>query len=329
MITKRVFLAEAAAASLLPAMSSFMASPAQAADYPDGPVKIIVAQSAGGSLDVILRLVAEHLSRTWGKQVVVMNVPTGGSGVVAARNTASAAPDGYTLFMASASIFTVLPEVQPNLPFDVGDFVPIGFTGEQSMAIVVSPTLGVSSLPELIALSKKQPGGLNCAVGGRGSLAHLTGELFRIRSGASLTFVYYPGTSQSLNDVISGRVPILINILPAMTGAISSNQVKLLSITSPARLSGFPDVPATAEVVPGFAVSGWTALVAPRGTPVAIVEKVNADLRAAQARPELKQRLEELGTHIRPMSPQQVAEFIHGERDLWRPVLKEIGIKPE
>jgi len=327
MITRRVFLSKSTAVALVPAASAIM--PAQAASYPSGPVKIIVAQAAGGSLDVILRVSAGELSKTWGQQVVVLNMPAGGTGAIAARAAASAAPDGHTLFMAGASLFTILPETQTNLPFDVGDFVPIAMTGEQPMAIVVSPSLGVSSLADLIALSKKQPGGLNCAVGTRNSFAHFTAELLRKRSGANLNFIYYPGTAQSLNDIIAGRVPILVNILPGMAGAVAGGQVKLLSVTSSKRLRSFPDIPTASEAVPGFTASGWTVLVAPRGTPTAIVERVHDDLSAAQAQPAFQERLDQLGTYARPMSPQEIAEFIRSERDFWRPLVQEAVARPQ
>jgi len=202
-------------------------------------------------------------------------------------------------------------------------------TGEQPMAIVVSPSLGVSSLADLIALSKKQPGGLNCAVGTRNSFAHFTAELLRKRSGANLNFIYYPGTAQSLNDVIAGRVPILVNILPGMAGAVASGQVKLLSVTSSKRLRSFPDIPTASEAVPGFTASGWTVLVAPRGTPAAIVERVHADLSAAQAQPAFQERLDQLGSYARPMSLREIAEFIRSERDFWRPLVQEAVARPQ
>jgi tripartite-type tricarboxylate transporter receptor subunit TctC len=327
MITRRSFLSDGAAAglSLIPAVSALM--PARAADYPAGPVKIIVAQAAGGSLDVILRVAAGELSKTWGQQVVVLNMPAGGTGVIAARAAANAVPDGHTLFMAGASLFTILPEIQTNLPFNVDDFVPIAMTGEQPMAIVASPSLGVDTLPELIALSKKRPEGLNCAVGTSNSFAHLAAKLLSTRSGANLNFIYYPGTAQSLNDVISGRVPILVNILPGMAGAVAGGQVKLLSVTSPTRLPSYPNVPTTSEAVAGFTVSGWTVLVAPSGTPAAIVQRVNADLSAAQAQPAFQERLEQLGTYARSMPPREVANFIRSERDFWRPLVREVVAK--
>src|SRR5262249_24013562 len=244
MITKRKFLRDSAVIglSLMTDISTIIGSTANAADYPAKPVKIIVQQAAGGSLDVILRIVAEHLSRVWGMQSIVLNQPRAG-GIIAAPAAATAAPDGYTLFMSAASIFLVLPQHQTNLSFDVSDFVPIGFVGEQPMAIAVSSALGVNSLLELIALSKRQPGGLNCAVSNRGGMAHLTAELFRTRSSADLTFVSYPGTAQALNDVITGRVPILVQILPGMAGAIAGGQLKLLAVSSPARLPSLSEVP--------------------------------------------------------------------------------------
>jgi tripartite-type tricarboxylate transporter receptor subunit TctC len=327
MITRRVFLAECSGIGLMPV--AVMGSPAQAADYPAGPVKIIVAQAAGGSLDVILRIAAGELSKAWGQQVVVLNMPAGGTGAISARAVASAAPDGYTLFMAGASLFTILPEIQTDLPFNVGDLVPIAMTGEQPMAIVVSPSLGVDTLLELISLSKKRPDGLNCAVGTRNSFAHFTAELLRKRSGANLNFIYYPGTAQSLNDVIAGRVPILVNILPGMAGAVAGGQVKLLSLTSPTRLRSYPSVPTTSEAVAEFTVSGWTVLVAPPRTPAAFVKRVNADLSAAQAQPTFQERLEQLGTYARPMSPQEVANFIRNERDFWRPLVREVVAKQQ
>ena len=328
MITKRTFLEQCATIglSLIPAMAAL---PARAADYPDRPVKIIVAQAAGGSLDVILRLVAEPLGRAWRQQVVVLNMPAGGTGIIAARAAASAEPDGYTLFMAGASIFTVLPQTKAGQSFDVSELTPIGLTSEQPVGIVVSPALGVSTLQELIALSKSTPGGLNCAVGARNSLTHLTAEMFRLRSGANLTFVNYPGTAQSLNDVIGGQVPILVQILAGMVGAIADNQVKLLSLTSPSRLASYPNVPTASEAVSDFSAIGWTALVAPRKTPVAIIGKINSDLLAVQAQPEFKDKLDKLGAYTRPMSPPEVAHYIRKEQEFWRPLVHEAGVKPQ
>jgi tripartite-type tricarboxylate transporter receptor subunit TctC len=325
MISRRTLISQAAAGlGLAPALS--LVGPAAAADYPVGPVKIIVAQGAGGSLDVLLRLIADHLSRIWGSQVVVVNAPTGG-GVVAARTVAGATPDGHTLFLAGASVFTVLPETQPSLAAEIADFVPICFTGEQPMAIAVTPSVAAKSLSDLIELSRQTPNGLNCAVSARNSLAHLTGELFRLRSGANLNFIYYPGAAQALNDVISGRVQVIVNILPGIAGAIAGNQIRVLAITSQSRLPSFPSIPIAAEAVPDFNVSGWTVLVAPANTAPTVVQKIYDDVRTIQEQPEFKQRLEALGVYTRPMSRQQVSDYITAEQKLWRPLVRELGVK--
>jgi tripartite-type tricarboxylate transporter receptor subunit TctC len=319
---KHAMVAGAFAVFILLAGAGVMA---QAEEFPTRPVKIIVQTAAGSSLDVMARLVAERLSQIWGQQAIVVN-QAGAGGVIAARATAAAAPDGYTLFMAGASVFVVLPEIQRNLPFDVNEFVPIGFVGEQPYAILASSKLGVSSLPELIALSKVQPGGLNSVAGTHGGLQHMTVEWFRSRSGANLNMVHYPGTAQALNDVITGRVPVMVQTLMPIAGVIAAGEVKLLAIAASARLATHPDIPTVSETIPGFISGGWSILVAPHGTPPDIVRKVNDDLRTVLARLELIKKFEEFGTVTRPMSPLELADFVRGERDVWGPVIRQIGI---
>jgi tripartite-type tricarboxylate transporter receptor subunit TctC len=298
---------------------------ARAEDFPIRPIKIIVQTAAGSSLDVMARLVTEQLSQIWGQQAIVLN-QAGAGGLIAARATAASAPDGYTLFMAGGSVFVVLPEVQHNLPFDVNEFVPIGFIAEQPYGLLASNKLGVNSVSELIALSKRQPGGLDSVAGTRGGLQHLTVEWFRNRSGANLNMIHYPGPAQALNDVITGRVPVMMQTILPVAGVVASGEVKLLGIASTARLPNYPDTPTVSETVPRFTSSGWSILVAPHGTPPAIVRKINDDLRMALARPELIKKFEELGNYTRPMTPQDLADFVRTERELWRPIVKQIGI---
>jgi tripartite-type tricarboxylate transporter receptor subunit TctC len=302
-----------------------IASPAQAQPVPSGPVKIITQQGAGGGTDAAMRLVIDHLSKLWGQQAVLVSQP-GAGGALAARVVAEALPDGHTLFMALASAFVVLPELQPNLPFKVNDFAPVAFVGEVPMAIAVAPTLQVQSLPELIAQSKRLLGGLNAAVAFRGGVPHLTTELFRTSSGANLTTVHYPSSAQSMNDVISGRVPVIVE---GLGGPVGAGQVKVLAIASSARLASRPEIPTVSETVPGFVASGWYVLVAPRGTPASIVEKLNHDLRTVLAYPDVKQRFNELTTSTRSLSPEQVGDFIRGEQQLWKPVVKRLGLPPQ
>jgi len=272
-----------------------------------------------------MRLVADRLGKLWGQQTVLVNQP-GAGGALAARAVAEAPPDGYTLFMALASAFVVLPELQTNLPFNVNDFVPVGFVGEVPMAIAVSPTFQVHSLADLIAQSKRQPGGLNAAVAFRGGVPHLTTELFRTRSGANLTTIHYPSSAQSMTDVISGRVQI---ILEGLGGPVGGGQVKVLAVASPERLASRPDVPAVSETIPGFAASGWYVLVAPPRTPARIARKLNDDLRAVLALPEVKDKFGELNTSTRSLSPEQVGEFIRSEQQLWKPIVKRLGLPPQ
>jgi tripartite-type tricarboxylate transporter receptor subunit TctC len=209
---------------------------AKAETYPSAPVKIIMPTGAGSGPDVIGRIAADHLSRLWGHQPVIVNHP-GATGGIAMRVAGNAAPDGYTLLQALGSSFFALPEVQSKFPFDLlRDFVPIGLVGEQPMVIAAASSLGVNSLPDLIALARKRPGGINIAVLSRGGLPHLTAEWLRAASKAEITSVHYPGTPQALNDVLTGRVDALVEALPALAGAISSGSLKLLALGSPQRL---------------------------------------------------------------------------------------------
>jgi tripartite-type tricarboxylate transporter receptor subunit TctC len=297
-------------------------SSAQAQTFPAGPVKFITAMAAGSGSDPAMRIVADQLGRIWNQQTVLVNQP-GAGGALAARAAAAAAPDGHTLFMAIASTFTVLPATQPHLPVNTNNFVPIGFVGEVPLAIAASPALPVNSLSELIALSKSQSGRLNIAVGFRGGIPHLAMELFRTRSGADLTAVYYPGSAQAISDVMAGRVPIIVE---GLAGPIAAGQLKLLAIASPTRLASRPEVPTVSETVPRFAASGWFVLVAPPGTPASIAKKVSDDLRVAVGQADVREKFAALGVSTRSMSPQELDGFIHTEQQLWNPVIKQLGL---
>jgi tripartite-type tricarboxylate transporter receptor subunit TctC len=297
----------------------------RAEDFPARPVKIIVQTAAGSSLDVMARLVAEPLSQLWGQQPIIVN-QAGAGGLIAARAMAASAADGYTLFLAGGSVFVVLPVVQSNLPFDVNEFVPIGFVAEQPYTLLTTNKLGVNSVAELVALSKKQPGGLDSVAGTRGGLQHLTVEWFRNRSSAKLNMIHYPGAAQASNDVIAGRVPMMMQTIAPVAGIVAAGEVKLLAVTSTARLRNYPDTPTVAETIPGFESSGWSILVAPKGTPPEVVRKINEDLRTVLARPEVIKKFEELGNYTRPMTPQELADFVRNEREVWQPIVKQIGI---
>jgi tripartite-type tricarboxylate transporter receptor subunit TctC len=298
------------------------ATSAEAQTYPTGPVKFITPLAAGTATDPAMRVVIDRLGKMWGQQTLLVNQP-GAGGAIAARAAATATPDGATLFMAVASTFAILPEIQSNLSFNVDDFIPIGFVGEVPMAIAASPAFPVNNLTELIATSKRESGGLNVAVGFRGGIPHLTAELFRSRSGAELTSVLYPGSPQAINDLINGRVPVGVE---GLAGPMAAGQLKLLAVASPTRLASRPDLPTVAETLPGFAASGWFVLVAPPGVSAAIAKKASDDLRVVLTLPEVMQRFDALNVSTRPMSPQELASFIKSERQLWKPVIKQAGL---
>lgn len=302
-----------------------VAGHAQVANFPAGPVKIVTQQGPGGGTIGAMRLVADRLEKRWGRPVPFVTQP-GAGGAIAAKTVADAAPDGHTLFMALASAFIVLPEVHKDLPFDINQFTPIGFVGEVPMGIAVAPELSAKSLADLIALSKQQPGGFNVAAAFRGSLPDLTTELFRTRSGAAITAIHYPGSAQAMTDIMSGRVPALIE---GLGGPLGSGQVKLLAIASSQRLAAYPQIPTVAETLPGFAASGWYVLAAPPRTPPALVQRINADLRAVLAEPEVATKFAELNTTTRDYSPEQNADFIRAEQQLWTPVVQRLKLSED
>jgi tripartite-type tricarboxylate transporter receptor subunit TctC len=298
------------------------AARAQEKIFPAGPVRIVTQQGPGGATIGAMRLVADRLEKRWSRPVTFVTQP-GAGGAIAAKTAAEAEPDGQTLFMALASAFVVLPEVHKNLPFDVSNFTPIGFVGEVPMGIAASPELPVNSLKDLIVLSKQMPGGLSVAAAFRGSLPDLTTELFRARSNASFTAVHYPGSAQAMTDIVSGRVPVLVE---GLGGPLASGQLKLLAIASRERLQSRPQVPTVAETLPGFAASGWFVMVGPPKMSEILADRINADLRAVLAEPDVMKSFRDLNTSTRDYSPQQTADFIREEQRLWTPVVQQLNL---
>jgi tripartite-type tricarboxylate transporter receptor subunit TctC len=299
---------------------------AAASDYPAKPVRLITQGAAGSGPDVITRIVASHLAKRWGQQVLVVN-HAGGGGVLAGRAAASADPDGYTLYVPTITTFVIMPEIQSSLPFDLDrDFVPIGFFAETPMMIAAAPSLGVRSLSDLLSVAKSRPKELFYAANNRGSLPHLAAELFRARTGADLTFVPYQGVAAGLQDLMGGRIAVIVESVGALAGAVQSGSVTPLAVASAARLPSLPNLPTVAETVPDFTAMGWFVLTAPRGTPESIVRKVNDDLNTVLGEAELRQRLQNLGAFVRTMSPGETATFIRREQESWRPLVRQVGL---
>ena len=307
-------------------LAALAVAPARGQDYPNRPVRIVTDSAPGSAIDVILRIVADRLTQMWGQQVVAANHP-GAGGSIAARVAAQAAPDGYTLFIPALSTFVAPPGAAANLPLQVPrDFAPVGYFGGAPMFITAASWLGVKTLPELIALAKQKPGELTYGTNGPGRLTHLTGELLASRAGIKLLMIPYSGgTAQVLNDVMGKRIPLVIEAYSGLAGAIESKTVLPIAVAAPKRLESFPDVPTAAETLPGFEAGGWQVLVATRGTPEAIVMKLNADLIQAMSDPETRKRLAHFHRDHRPISPAETTAFIQSEQNKWAPILKQIG----
>jgi len=325
LLPRRRVLRLAAGAFALPALTRR----ARAQDYPDKPVRIITHSAPGGSPDALLRIVADKLSQMWGRQIVVLNHP-GAGGSIAARVAAQALPDGYTLYMPASSAFVTLPGLQANLPLEVPrDFIPIGFVAAQPFFLAVTASLPAKTLPEFIALAKQKPGELSYAATGRGTLSHLTGEGLQQRAGIKLLMVpYLAGTAAALNDVISGRVPMVIDGYPPLAGSFTTGNIRALAVGAEKPLADLPDVPTIESTLPGFRPAGWLALVAPVGTPEPIVRKLADDLRTAVLDPATRSKLESTGNYPNPMSPSELMAFIQAEQQSWKPVVDEIARSP-
>ena len=297
-------------------------------DYPGKPVRIICDSAPGSATDVTARIVADGLSRAWGQQVVVLNHP-GGGGSIAARVAATSPNDGYTIYMAAASTFTALagaPGVADNLPLQLPrDFLPIGFVTQQPMVIAVSPGLGVSTVPELIAKAKQQPGAISYATTGRGRITHLTMELFQMRAAVKLQMIPYTGgPAQALGDLATGRVQIVLDSYSGLAGGLQAGAIKGLAVASLERLPGI-NLPTVAETLPGFFAGGWNVMLAPLGTAPLHMRKIGFDLHKVLDEPQIKQKFAALGAYVQPMTPEELVTFIGTQQKTWKPVAEAIA----
>jgi tripartite-type tricarboxylate transporter receptor subunit TctC len=315
---------------LLAAATLALCAPVRAqSDFPSRPVRIIVDSAPGSATDVTARLMAERLSEAWKQQAVVDNRP-GGGGSIAARAGQTATPDGYTLYVGAASTFIALkgaPGVAPNLPIELPrDFTAIGFITQQPMFIAVAPQIGVASLPELIALAKSKPGELSYATTGRGRITHLTMELLQERAGIRLQMIPYSGgPTAAMGDVGTGRVAIVVEGYSGLAGGLTSGLITGIAVASLERLADFKELPTVAETLPGFLAGGWNVLLAPVGTPDAIVQKVSVDLRTAMDDGDVKKKLAQLGAYVHAMTPDEVTQFTRDQQRTWQPIVEKVA----
>jgi tripartite-type tricarboxylate transporter receptor subunit TctC len=303
-------------------------TPVAAQDYPTKPVTFVTPAAAGNSPDVIIRLAADRLTQLWKQQVIVINRP-GAGGLIAAEAAAGLPNDGYSLYLTQASSYTVLPIHEGSkMRVDLHKaFVAVGMVGEQPIALGVQKDVKANNVAELIALANKTPGGLFFGATNRGGQSHLTGELFRDRAKANITFVHAAGAAASLNDVIAGRIPMMFEGLAGLMPGTGSGAVRLLGIATEKRLPNLPDLPTIVETVPGVVSTGWVLMMAPAGVPDAIIQKLNRDLRSVVAQPELQERFRQIGTYARDLSPAETEAFIRSEEKLWWPIVERVEVQ--
>jgi len=299
---------------------------AQKTAYPVKPIRMIVASGAGGGLDFVARLVATPLTEALGQSVVVDN-RAGASGSIAAELTSHSAPDGYTLMMLSASL--VVYGIVTKTPYDLfRDFDPISLVSAGPYILTVHPSLPVNSVKDLIAYAKANPSKLNFASTGNGSLAHLAGELFAISTGTKIVHIPYKGVGAALTDLLSGQVQMSFLSGGSVYSQVRSQKLRALAIASTTRAKMAPELPTMIESgVPGYAVTQWHGLLAPRGTPRAVIERLHQETVKAVQRPEVTSRLALDGTEGLASSPQQFAAHLKSEHQQWAKVVKAANIR--
>ena len=297
-------------------------------NYPDKPVRILLGFAAGGPGDILSRVLGEKLSEAWGKAVVIESV-TGAGGNIATGRVAKALPDGYTLLMASSGMIVVNPSLYEKLPFDPAkDLAPISQVGLTPNILVVHNELPAKSVDDLVGLARAQPGKLTFGSGGVGSSNHLCGELFKSMAHIDIAHVPYRGVAQAVPDLLGGRLSMIFANAPNVRSLVQEGKLRGLAVTSLKRTSAAPQLPTIAEVgFPGFDVSTWFALFAPRGTPAAIIAKLQDDTVRAIARPDVRGRLEEHAIEVIGSSPMELASIITSETRFWAKVIRESGIK--
>jgi len=300
------------------------------ADYPDRPIRIIVPLPPGSPPDVLARIVGERIQRAWKQPVVVENKP-GATGMIGMDAVAKAAPDGYTLGVLFMT-HTVLPELFGKMPYDTArDLVPLANLAWLYNVLVVPPSSPVKSVQDLIERAKAAPGKLSFGSGGIGSPAHLLGESFSQITGTRMLHVPFRGPSEAVQALLGGQVDLMFATNSVAVPMVQGGKVRGLAVTSPTRLGALPDLPTVAEAgVTGFEIKEWEGLVAPRGTPTAIVDKWNAELTRVMAQADVRTQLNDLGmTAAAANSPTQFGELIRSQLGYWSQLVKSAGIKAQ
>jgi tripartite-type tricarboxylate transporter receptor subunit TctC len=323
-LPRRQLLHLVAGAALLPAALRI----AKAQGYPTRPVRIIVGFTAGGNFDLTARLISQWLSQRLGQQFIVENRPGAGTNI-ATEAVLRAPADGHTLLLGGA-VNAINATLYEKLNFDfLRDMAPVASVIRFPNVIDLNPSFPAKTIPEFIAYAKANPGKVNMASSGNGTSQHLSGELFKMMTGVNLVHVPYRGAPQALTDLIGGQVQVSFDPLPPAIELIRSGKVRALAVTTAVRSDALPDVSTVGEFVPGYEASGWNGIVAPRNTPIEIIQKLNTEINAGLADPGIRAKLTDLGGMVLASSAADFGKLIADEIDKWGKVIKFAGVKPE
>lgn len=314
--------------AILAGLAALAPAAAQAPpDYPNRPLRLIVPFAGGGTTDVLARLIGHQLGLALGQQVVIENRP-GVNGNVGTDAAAKSTPDGYTIVLVADGTVAINPGLYPKLPFDPErDLMPISRVALVPLILVAHPSLKAETIPTLIALSQEPSASLFFSSAGLGSTGHLAGELLKSRTGLRMTHVNYKGGGQAVNDVVSGQIPLLVTALATAGSFIEAGQLKALAVTSAQRLSGLPNVPTIAESgVKDFDVSSWYGIMAPAGTPAAIIDRLNGELVKALRNDDLRRKMQALGAEPIGDSPNTFAKILTADIKSWGHVISAAKI---
>jgi tripartite-type tricarboxylate transporter receptor subunit TctC len=311
------------AALVLPALRAARAQDS----WPTRPVRFLIPFPPGQATDTILRVLADELSGKWPQRVVVEN-RAGGAGVVGTEAGARSAPDGYTIVASTSGTNGINPSVIPNLPYDAErDFNYITTVFTVPLVIVAHPSFAPKDVPALLAAAKEDPGGINYGSGGPGTSQHMSAELFCSRAGVRLTHVPYRGSGPAMADLIAGNIPMMFDSVASALPHVRSGRIKALGVTSAARASQLPEVPAIAETLPGYEAIGWGGLCVPTGTPEVIVARINADVTALLRDPAFAARVVQLGGTPAPQTSAEANAFVRSEIAKWREVARNANVR--
>jgi tripartite-type tricarboxylate transporter receptor subunit TctC len=325
MLRRTALIASLAAAHLIA-----NAGTAAAQTYPTRPITIVVPFAAGGGNDILARLIAQHMGRALGQQLVIEN-RAGAGGTLGARTVAKAAPDGYTLMVGHSGVFAIVPALYADPGYEPRrDFAPIGLIASYQQVLVVHPTMAVHSVADLIGLARKDPGKITYATAGVGSGSHLSTELFAAMANVKLTHVPYRGTGAMQGDLVGGHVDMSITTFPSVYGQLRSGGLRPIAVTGDKRAAILPDIPTVAEAgVPGYVAVIHYGMVAPAGTSRVIVERLNAELRAALASADVRARIVDEGGEALPGTPEQQAADMADEETKWGALVRKLGIRSQ